>query len=277
MDIYRNNIFFYLITVLFISVVLQSCRTISSVTERREYYSGQDIYENLLLNRAEMDTYSAGRLIVRINDNGEEISFRGSVRIKRDSAILLSINAIAGIEAARLLFTPDSIKMIDRINNNYFLGNYLDAERIFPFTLDYNIIQSIFLASPERIIEEFDILSDRRRRYSFEDDLIKIRASGNVLSGSKVIDAKSDELQILIDRDFLTRGVEYHSGKDNIFASLRYNTFNKTGRYLLPDDISLNFVSHNLPFYANVKLSRLEVDKDLTFPFNIPSKYTRVQ
>jgi hypothetical protein len=246
------------------------------MTERREYFTGQDIFENIMSNRAGMDTYSAGRFIIRINENDEELSFRGAVRMKRDSAIMLTINAIAGIEAARILITPDSIKMIDRINNNYFLGNYTDALKIFPFMMDYNMIQDIFLASPEGIIEGYDILADRRKRYTFDGDVIKIRTSGNELAGADRQASKSNEIQLLIDRDFLTRGIEYYSGEYNIFASLRYNSFSNTSGYVLPDDISLNFVSHNLPLFANLKLSRLEINKELTFPFRIPPKYTRV-
>jgi hypothetical protein len=264
------------LTVILITVFVQSCRSISTMTGREEYFTGRDIFENIMSNRAKMDSYSAGRFIIRINDNDEELSFRGAVRLKRDSAIMLTINVIAGIEAARILITPDSIKMIDRINNNYFLGNYQDALKIFPFMIDYHMIQGIFLASPERLIEGYDMLSDRRKRYTFEGDVIIIRTSGNGLTGGDREVTNSNAIQLLVDRNFLTRSIEYYSGEDNIFASLKYNSFSNTGGYALPDDITLNFVSHNLPFLANVKLSRLEINKEMTFPFRIPPKYTRV-
>lgn len=56
-----------------------------------------------------------GELIVA---NGE-YPFTGTIRIHRDSTVWLSVSAFMGMESIRALATPDSVVMINRLNQTY--------------------------------------------------------------------------------------------------------------------------------------------------------------
>jgi hypothetical protein len=269
--IYRLIINLFL-TALFV-IFLFSCRSIAPVTTSERHYTGDHIHKMLTNNLLEFETYSAGRLTVNIIDNGEELNVRGNVRIQKDSAILISIHAFAGIEAARFLFTVDSVKMIDRINNKYFAGSYQESQKLIPFGVNFEILQNIFFASPFTFGNVIDILEGSNEKYMVDNELITLRFSANeFLTGNS--NPSGDVLQFVIDRNFLTRSVDFHSRVNNVFASLKYNSFSKLDGFLFPDDISLNFISHNLPFHANLQLNRIEVNKPVNFSFNIPSRYS---
>jgi hypothetical protein len=271
-EIYRIVVRLFLY-IFFVSFVF-SCKSTSRIATPRElHYSGDHIHKMITTSQPDIETYSVGRLMVKIIDNDEELNVRGSVRIQKDSAILISINAIAGIEAARLLFTVDSVKIIDRINNKYFTGNYQESQRLIPFGVNYGIIQNIFFASPLSFSNVIDLLEGSREQYVVDNQLITLRfLVDNFLTGNR--NQSQDILQFVIDQNFLTRSVDFHSGENNIFASLRYNSFSNMEGFNLPDDISLNFVSHNLPFHASLQLSRIEVNKPVNLSFNIPAKYS---
>jgi hypothetical protein len=276
----KSSILIYRLTVnLFLTasflLFLHSCRSTAPVATSERHFTGDHIHKMLTNNNLDFETYSVGRLMVKIIDNDEELNVRGNVRIQKDSAILISINAFAGIEAARFLFTVDSVKMIDRINNKYFAGNYQESQKLIPFGVNYDIIQNIFFASPLNFNNGVDVLEGSKEQFMVDNQLITLRfAADHLLAGNRNL--TGDILQFVIDQNFLTRSVDFHSREKNIFASLKYNSFSKLEGFMLPDDISLNFISHNLPFHANLQLGRIEVNKPVNFSFSIPARYSPI-
>ncbi|MFW5700324.1 MAG: DUF4292 domain-containing protein [Cyclobacteriaceae bacterium] len=257
---------------LFFIVVIASCRTISPVVENDGIFSGDDIYANLVDKSPDVSTYSVRRMNVKIIENDEEMNLRGSVRISRDSAILVSINAFAGIEAARILLTPDSVKILDRINRSYFAGDYLEAEKFLPVRINYDIVQGIFFGSSVKLLNEFDLPDRSKTGYSFEDNSMTLRYTGNIFKFNEV-SFDDDVLQILFDNHFLTRDVEVFSADKNVYSKLSFNSFAYMDDQYFPDDIDFYFVSHSIPLHANFRLSRIEINQEINFPFSIPSAY----
>ena len=60
------------------------------------------------------NTFS-GKARTKLTINGETNDVTLNIRIMRDKKIWVSITAIAGIEAARAIITPDSIMLINRL------------------------------------------------------------------------------------------------------------------------------------------------------------------
>ena len=268
---YKRVSVYVIVSGLFL-LMFHSCRSIAPVIAERESYTGEEIYNNLLRNEPDVRTYSAGRMNLKIIEDDGELNLRGSVRINKDSAIMVSINAFAGIEAARLLLTRDSVKILDRINNRYFLGNYTDSQRFFPYKMDFDIIQSIFFGTSIRIFDEFNLLDRSGTRYLFDKEVMTVRYQGEIFPHANNPSGQ-DMLQINFDNSFFMRDIELFSTGNDIYTRLTYNSFSNTDGFYFPDDIDLHFISHNLPLHANMKFSRIETDQELSFPFSIPSRY----
>lgn len=261
--------------IIVISVLVVSgyaCKTIAPVIAEREYYTGKEIYEKLNLNDADVETYSAGRLNLTINDAGENMNIRGAVRIHKDSAIMVSFNAIAGIEAARMLLTMDTIKFIDRINNMYFIGDYNDSQKLFPVKLDFYLIQNMILGSAYRLFNDLEILEQEGTRYLLDNNRMAVNYSGFILPSEhgKIYE---DSLRIILDNEFRIRDLEMYSENNDIYTRLKFNSFADAGGFFFPDDIDIHYLSGNMPFHANMRLSRIEINRKLNFPFTIPSRY----
>lgn len=267
-----RRIFIYFIIAALTVLMVYSCRSVAPLTAERYSYSGEEVYGRIISMEPDIETYSAGRLNIKIVDNNDELNLRGSVRIKKDSAIMVSVNAFAGIEAARLLLTRDSVKILDRINNRYFLGDYNDSRKFFPVKADFDIIQSIFLGSSLRIFDEFDILERSGTRYMFDRDVLTVSYTGDILP-DKGLFFGEDMLRIKLDPRFLMKDLELYSTGNEIYTRLSFNSFTDAGGNYFPDDIDFHFISHNLPLHANLKFSRIEIDRELNFPFSIPSRY----
>ncbi len=266
------RILIHIVLLSFLTAFGFACRTVVPVATERKYYSGLEVYEKLSINDPDVKTYSAGRMNLTINDNGENINLRGAVRISKDSAIMVSINAFAGIEAARMLLTRDSIKIIDRINNMYFVGDYRDAKKFLPVTMDFDIVQSIFMGSVYSLVNDLNIFDREGTQYLLDNDVMAVRYTGEILPSEGNI-PDNDMLQIKLDSKFRTRDIEFFSKNNSIYTRLKFNSFNNTGGLYLPDDVDIYYISDNIPLQANMRFSRIELNRDLNFPFNIPARF----
>ena len=99
------------------------CRTNRVIVKPIKEKSPSFLTKRIEKNLFEYETLSfKSEVTVQMKD--EKRSFKTNIRIKRDSAIWMSISPALGIEVARAIFTTDSIKLVDKWNDQYYLGDY---------------------------------------------------------------------------------------------------------------------------------------------------------
>ena len=74
--------------------------------------------EEVIKNAPSFDSFSS-KMRLTINLDGKETSVNGSLKMKKNDLIQLSIAPILGIEVARIEISKDSVLVIDRINKRY--------------------------------------------------------------------------------------------------------------------------------------------------------------
>jgi hypothetical protein len=261
-------------TLFLVSVLLiNSCRVISPVYHS-DIFNGKEIIENINSRRTGFETYSARRVTIRIVEGEEEMFLRGSVRMIRDSLILVSINAIGNIEAARILMAPDSIKVVDRINRVYYSGNYVDSRKVIPVPLDFYLVQNIIFAdSYDFFLNEKDLFT-REKKYNYIDELITV---SNYDENSLSENSAELSFQFDYDRDFNLKRALFRDNFRDIFASVSYQSYSLYGDYYLPEDIEVYYISHNVPLKAGLNFGRIEIDQDINITFNVPEKFKKIR
>ena len=85
----------------------------------------------------------------RITYEDADLSIGGSatIRLKKDSVLWMSIKKL-GFEVVRAKVTPDSVYILDRINNEYAVFSLQYLEESYSLPGDFQLLQSIFLGSP---------------------------------------------------------------------------------------------------------------------------------
>lgn len=83
---------------------------------------------------------------VRLDMAGNDISTSGTLRMKRDEVIQLSlVDPILGItEVARMEFQKDRVLIIDRLNHRYVEEPYARVGFLQKANVDFNTLQSLF-------------------------------------------------------------------------------------------------------------------------------------
>lgn len=69
---------------------------------------------------------------------------------RTDSILYLNIHAY-GVELMRVVFTPDSIKYVNKLTQQYFCDTYTPINKFLPFPFDFQTVQALFNGETEKL------------------------------------------------------------------------------------------------------------------------------
>jgi hypothetical protein len=88
--------------------------------------------------------YLSGKGKVHFTRGSVDQSANFNLRVRRDSAIWLS-GSLLGIEGVRALLTPDSVRVVNRLEKSYFAGDYAYLSQLLGVPVSYAQMQAILL------------------------------------------------------------------------------------------------------------------------------------
>ncbi|MEO6633960.1 MAG: DUF4292 domain-containing protein, partial [Mucilaginibacter sp.] len=95
-----------------------------------------------------------------INGNANDVTL--NIRIQRDKKIWVSITAIAGIEVARAMITPDSLLLINKLQSLYLRKPFSYVNKYAGQQVNYKTLESLLIgnAIPELLTENAAFKTD---------------------------------------------------------------------------------------------------------------------
>jgi len=233
--------------------------TVESTTNTPKIDTTQLINNALLTlknNRIDYKTFSAKVDVDYRGGNDKHYDVNANLRMHKDSLIWVSVNAVFGIEAMRLLIKKDSVFLLDKLNKTYSARSidYLQEVSGLPLTL--STLQDILVGNP--------VFIDSVVSFSNDNSTISLLSIGQTfknlvtISGEKnvLVHSKLDDLDITRSRTADLNFDDYENKKGKSFSSKRRITVAEKNKL----DISLNFKQY-------------EFDNEQNFPFSIPKNY----
>lgn len=214
--------------------------------------------EKIQGNYIDFNTFSS-KIKVDYQDSKERnYDFNAFVRIRKDSVIWISVIAALGIEAFKVYITPDSVKIIDKLDKTvqYRSVNYI--RELIKLPVDFYTVQDIIIGNPV-FFDTTNVLTYRETENS-----VSLSTSGEFFK----------QLLTLRKNDF----VMLHSKLDDVDVS-RNRTADFTYEEYAPvsnRQLALGrkiSVSEKTRLEINLGLKQPEFDKSLSFPFNVPKSY----
>jgi hypothetical protein len=101
----------------------------------------EEIFRELNENRYHFDALAV-KMDVDVITKSTKESFSGNLRLQKDSAIWVSIRKF-GFEGVRVLITPDSVKMINRLEKKYFIGEFESLNSLFDIHVNFLLLQAL--------------------------------------------------------------------------------------------------------------------------------------
>lgn len=267
----------FLITIYVVIVfsILNSCRPSLLITDEYEKIDIEDVYNHFNNLHQNIKTYSVRRISISVADGPYSQTVRGSVRIKRDSIILMSFNMFAGIEAARIKLTPDSVLMVDRINREYFKGEFVESHSILPFNLNFFELQTIFIGKPATIGVRID---DSFKELVYEDNsnaILKFTELSH-FKRKRTDDRQLKNTEIYINNKMLIKKILIDDIGSGFKYKIDYDRYSELDGVILPSVIDILQKRDENVLRITLQMSGIEINRDIAFPFNIPGGYNEL-
>lgn len=274
MIIQYKNIFRSLFVIAIIGL-LASCNTNRSIMKAPLKEEGAKyLFSQLKEHEIKFNTLSA-KFSVHYSQGKNKTSFNGHLRIKKDSLIWLSISPVLGIEIARILITPDSVKVINRVDKTYYCEDFSFVTNYLNSALDFDMLQAFLTGNDFTFYEkgnwktsmEFDLYklaTDNRhklKRYAKKNNMISIPIQNTWL------DPSSFKIQKMVIKELNPK----HGKK----LTAEYDNFFIVEKQMMPLHIDFE-VKAEKKMDILINYSRVELDKELRYPFKISSKYERI-
>ncbi|MBX3256731.1 MAG: DUF4292 domain-containing protein [Chitinophagaceae bacterium] len=215
-------------------------------------------FDKIRDNNIDFKTFSSKIKVDYRDTKQRNYDFNAFVRIQKDSVIWISINAALGIEAFRVYITPDSVKVMDRLDKYVQYRSVEYIKEIVQLPVDFYILQNIIVGNPVYLD------STRVMMYKERENSITMSTLGDFFK--QLLSIRKDDFVIL------------HSKLDDVDV-----VRNRTADFTYDNFITIN----GKPFSTNRKIAvaektrldvsldykQVEFDKELSFPFNIPRNY----
>ena len=210
-------------------------------------------------NRIDFRTFSAKVNVDYSGSDGKKYDVNANIRMYKDSAIWIAVNALLGIDAMRLYVTKDSVKLLDKLNKTYTARSvdYLNEVTSLPLNL-YNL-QNLIIGNP--VFLDSSIVS-----YSVNNNRIAMLSVGQLFKNlltlneadKTLLHSKLDDTDPARNRTADLTYADYESKRGVPFSTKRRIVVTEKNRL----DIKLEFKQY-------------EFNQEVSFPFSIPKNYER--
>ena len=228
-----------------------------------EYYC---LYQNL--------TY---KIDAQIKLSDKKYNLNISYRTIKDSAIWINVNHNSGIPVARFLITPDSTKMLNRIDKEYLLIKNSEVVDKLGYDISFDIVQSLFTAQLIQLENNKNIMQTYKHYKVYQDSTyyilqnIKKKKLKRIYKKEQIDEYLIHKVKVNSDFQIISTTIEDFINTQKI--KVDYTLAKKEEN--CPQAIELFLTKNDKSIFMRLKIKKVKLNKDkLNLSFKIPKKYT---
>jgi outer membrane biogenesis lipoprotein LolB len=248
------------ILVLILTVVAFGCKSTKSITSKGKLNANMTAKELIWENQTQKARFKTLQAKVKIEYTQDERSEGYTVNLRMEKDKIIWINSVLGL--ARVMITPDRVSFYDKINNQYFDGDYRLLSDLLGIDLDFKKVESLLLG--ESI-------------YNLEVDKYKLSTQEN----SYVLEPKMQ--QAVLELFFLLNPSHFKMDSQQLYQPLKrrileidYKSYQKVNKQILPENLKIIAVEDTDQVTIEMEYRSVSLNEDLRFPFKIPSGFKEI-
>ena len=206
--------------------------------------------------QADFKTFSS-RVKMVWKDGDSEQEFAGNIRMRKDSLIWMSLG-IMGIEGMRLLITPDSIRILNKLADEYTVRDYSFLQQWLLFPVNFKMLQEIITGAKISI--------DERATMAGSED------SGTVL----YIESEKMLERLRVDTTHYT--LEKLMLKDKLLKqdlAITFEGYHYSDKKPFSHQRSIVIRRDDTTASLSMDFNRVNFDEELSYPFEVKEKMKR--
>jgi hypothetical protein len=229
------------------------------------------LYNTTVKNNIPFKNLVIKNIKINYQTSNNNTTLYGAAKLKKDSLILLSLRSPLGIELSRILYSRDSIKMLDRRNKTAYFTDYKHLSDIVPFDLNFQVLQTIFTGNVPVSYKNTGMPEPGFVRDTLKNEIYMgtFRAPGN---GNKM-DFYSWIYTNPVKPSYL---VFYREDKNDKFT-LQFREYEPNDNYYLPNNVMVTFSQYNHTSTIKLNLKGIQRNDSPSIRLDVPSSYKKVR
>lgn len=193
------------------------------------------------------------------DDGNTAQQFNANIRVKKDSLIWMSLG-IFGFEGARVLISPDSFRLINKLTNEYLVRDYSFIQSWILMPVNFEMLQQI-------IAGEKISINEKAKFATKEDSSYVLYLESDKLLEKIWVNTENYTLKKILLKDKLLK-------QDMTITFDSYNSLNQKA-FSYKRNITIHRDAAIMKL--NMEITKAHVDEELNFPFEVNDKYKRVE
>jgi len=229
------------------------------------------LFEQLKKNELKYSAFSA-KFTVSVIENKNANTFYGNIRLKKDSVLWLSLTPAVGIEILRVLITPDSLKIIDRLKQSYLIEKFDFINSVFDTDLDFDVFQAFLIGN------DLSYYENDKFKASIENKKYLLSTVGR--RKIKKFVKTNENLKVMLQKiwinpeTFKIDKISINEINENRKIEATYSDFSELNNQKFAHHVEYEVVA-NSKMYIKIDYSKVQIDKTFDIPFHIPEKYIK--
>ena len=265
----RNRILLYIVLMLFLARCSTPGRLVTDAPRLPK--SAGERYQLAVERNNEFSALTVRNINIRLQTPDRTNRLYGAVKMQQDSAILVSLRAPLGIELSRILYTRDSVKMVDRQTQTVHISNYQNLSGLLPLEFDYATLQVIFSGN----------IPDRYEALDFsEPRTYKEKSSREAYLGTYAAPNHSRQRNFYgwIFKDIIRPSllVFYkHNSVEQL--KIHYGKYEKVGDFHFPGKVEIKYDNQHQNSMLTLKMGQFDPVSSVDLDLAIPSSYNIIR
>ncbi|WP_179009517.1 DUF4292 domain-containing protein [Winogradskyella forsetii] len=261
MKYFKTNNYLKIGLYLCLIVTAFSCNSAKSVIDSgvaSDKLSAKQVIRQHEKNEADFKTMNA-RVAIDIIQGENEQGHTFSLRMEKDKVIWLS----ATLGMARMMITPEKVRFYNKIDNEFFDGDYKLLSDVVGVDLDFMKVQNILLG---------------QSIYDLKDEPHQVSVSGNSYALSPKDQNALMELFYLINPShFKMDSLQLQQQLKKRMLQVDYATYQEVKKQIIPENIRIIAVDDTDQVAITLEFKSVSLDGEVRFPFNIPEGYKEIE
>lgn len=237
--------------------IFSSCATKKKMKTDNGAASTIVVNEGYSINNLDFHTFN-GRAKTKVEFGNDKHDVTLHVRIDRDKAIWISVTAtVVNYEAARVLITPDSVKILNKLQSEYIAKPFTYINRYTGAGVNFAMLQDLLLANVSRAL----LRTEKMTVASAADEVQLVGVNDGLSFQYSLNENKRPKV-------FRLTAI----GTDDSLEAF-YSSFAAITGYNFPQNQRINLQADDISVKALLNYNKLEFNEVLEMPFTVPSKY----